>query len=86
MTLRKHAYSNILKISPPKTKSFQIKNLIILVCFRDVFVMIINIQYKKYNKWQYNNVRAIYTLESNKAIYVDTFGYFSNLKLVFAET
>ena len=24
--LRKHAYSNILKISPPKTESFQIKN------------------------------------------------------------
>ena len=29
-TLRKHAYSNILKISPPKTKSFQIKILIFL--------------------------------------------------------
>ena len=28
MSLRKHAYSNILKISPPKTESFQIKNLI----------------------------------------------------------
>ena len=27
-TLRKHAYSNILEISPPKTKSFQIKILI----------------------------------------------------------
>ena len=27
-TLRKHAYSNILKISPPKTESFQIKVLI----------------------------------------------------------
>ena len=26
--LRKHAYSNILKISPPKTESFQIKILI----------------------------------------------------------
>ena len=25
-TLRKHAYSSILKISPPKTESFQIKN------------------------------------------------------------
>ena len=25
-TLRKHAYSNILKILPPKTESFQIKN------------------------------------------------------------
>ena len=25
-TLRKHAYSNILNISPPKTESFQIKN------------------------------------------------------------
>ena len=24
--LRKHAYSNILKISPPKTESFKIKN------------------------------------------------------------
>ena len=24
-TLRKHAYSNILKISPPKTENFQIK-------------------------------------------------------------
>ena len=28
-TLRKHAYSNILKISPPKTESFQIKILIL---------------------------------------------------------
>ena len=27
VSLRKHAYSNILKISPPKTESFQIKNL-----------------------------------------------------------
>ena len=27
-SLRKHAYSNILKISPPKTESFQIKILI----------------------------------------------------------
>ena len=26
--LRKHAYSNILKILPPKTENFQIKNLI----------------------------------------------------------
>ena len=26
LSLRKHAYSNILKISPPKTESFQIKN------------------------------------------------------------
>ena len=26
MTLRKHAYSNIKKISPPKTENFQIKN------------------------------------------------------------
>ena len=26
--LQKYAYSNILKISPPKTESFQIKNLI----------------------------------------------------------
>ena len=25
ITLRKHAYSNILKISPPKTENFQIK-------------------------------------------------------------
>ena len=25
-TLRKHAFSNMLKISPPKTESFQIKN------------------------------------------------------------
>ena len=25
-TLRKHAYSNILKISPPKTENLQIKN------------------------------------------------------------
>ena len=25
-TLRKHAYSNILKISPPKTENFQRKN------------------------------------------------------------
>ena len=27
ISLRKHAYSNILKISPPKTESFQIKIL-----------------------------------------------------------
>ena len=27
-TLRKHAYSNIYKISPPKTENFQIKILI----------------------------------------------------------
>ena len=26
--LRKHTYSNILKISPPKTENFQIKTLI----------------------------------------------------------
>ena len=26
VTLRKHAYSNILKILPPKNKNFQIKN------------------------------------------------------------
>ena len=25
LSLRKHAYSNILKISPPKTENFQIK-------------------------------------------------------------
>ena len=30
ITLRKHAHTNILKISPPKTESFQIK---ILMCF-----------------------------------------------------
>ena len=30
--LRKHAYSNILKISPPKTENFQIKkNLIFFI-------------------------------------------------------
>ena len=28
ITLREHAYSNILKIAPPKTESFQIKILI----------------------------------------------------------
>ena len=33
MSLRKHAYSNILKISPPKTKSFQIKILILFSYF-----------------------------------------------------
>ena len=27
-TLRKHAYSNVLKISPPKTDNFKIKKLI----------------------------------------------------------
>ena len=31
--LRKHAYSNILKISPPKTESFQIKILIFFSFF-----------------------------------------------------
>ena len=30
-TLRKHAYRNILKISPPKIESFQIKILIIFI-------------------------------------------------------
>ena len=30
LTLRKHAYSNILKILPPNNKKFQIKNLIFL--------------------------------------------------------
>ena len=30
-SLRKHAYSNVLKISPPKTESFQIKNLIFFI-------------------------------------------------------
>ena len=30
-SLRKHAYSNILKISPPKTASFQLKNLIFFI-------------------------------------------------------
>ena len=29
--LRKHTYSNILKISPPKTESFQIKILIFFI-------------------------------------------------------
>ena len=33
LPLRKHAYSNILKISPPKTESFQIKNLIFFIFF-----------------------------------------------------
>ena len=31
IALRKHAYSNILKISPPKTESFQIKILIFFI-------------------------------------------------------
>ena len=31
--LRKHAYSNILKISPPKTESFEIKILIFFFIF-----------------------------------------------------
>ena len=31
VALRKHAYSNILKISPPKTESFQIKTLIFFI-------------------------------------------------------
>ena len=30
-TLRKHAYSNILKISPPKTESFEMKILIFFI-------------------------------------------------------
>ena len=33
-TLRKHAYSNILKISPPKTESFQIQILIVFIFLR----------------------------------------------------
>ena len=32
-TLRKHAYSNILKISPPRTESFQIKIMIFFSYF-----------------------------------------------------
>ena len=31
LSLRKHACSNIWKISPPKTESFQIKNLIFFI-------------------------------------------------------
>ena len=31
ISLRKHDYSNMLKISPPKTKSFQIKILIFFI-------------------------------------------------------
>ena len=31
LSLRKHAYSNILKILPPKTENFQIKTLIFLI-------------------------------------------------------
>ena len=31
ITLQKHAYSNILNISPPKTESFQIKILIFFI-------------------------------------------------------
>ena len=30
-TLRKQAYSNILKLSPPKTESFQVKTLIFFI-------------------------------------------------------
>ena len=32
-SLRNHAYSNILKISPPKTETFQLKNLIFFSYF-----------------------------------------------------
>ena len=38
LTLRKHTYSNILKILPPKNENFQIINFDILhisACFRD---------------------------------------------------
>ena len=31
LSFRKHAYSNILKISPPETESFQIKILIFII-------------------------------------------------------
>ena len=31
--ITKHAHSNILKISPPKTETFQIKNLIFVSYF-----------------------------------------------------
>ena len=31
VSLRKHAYSNILKISPPKPESFQIRILILFI-------------------------------------------------------
>ena len=33
-TLRKHAYSNILKISPPKNENFQIKKILIFFIFQ----------------------------------------------------
>ena len=40
-TLRKHAYSNILKISPPKTESFPIKILIFFIfLFKTLWVLI----------------------------------------------
>ena len=37
--LRKHAYSNILKISPPKTESFQIKILIFFTFLLKTYIM-----------------------------------------------
>ena len=35
-TLRKHAYSNIEKISPPKTENFQIKNSIFHISAQNI--------------------------------------------------
>ena len=37
--LRKHAYSNILKISPPKTENFQIKNSDIFIFLLKTYIM-----------------------------------------------
>ena len=38
-TLRKHAYSNILTISPPKTESFQIKILIFFIFLLKTYIV-----------------------------------------------
>ena len=37
--LREHAYSNILKISPPKTESFQIKILIFFIFLLKTYIV-----------------------------------------------
>ena len=38
-SLRKHAYSNILTISPPKTESFQIKILIFFIFLLKTYIV-----------------------------------------------
>ena len=63
--LRKHAYSNILKISPPKTKSSQIKYLIFFIFLRGGS--------NEYSQYMF--------LSRNKKMYTPVNSSFTNIKL-----